>query len=375
MQCENSVTPFLKNVSSSQEELIAPMKLELNRLNTFQGKWPVSYVKPEQLAKHGFFYLQTDDRVQCAFCHIIVDDWNVGQKPLKEHIKKSPKCPFLLSSNVGNVPFVPPRPSSKVQTTSHSSLNFLNYKPKYPKMSAFEKRLDTFRNFPLLHVSARQLADCGFYYTGVATDDEVTCFFCGGALGHWEYNDEPWVEHAKFFPNCAHLKLQRQHRGLNSVSGSPATTSPPPDTTQAVEEKWIAEACHIFPKSLVEKVVLQHFEQTSRHFDSLTDLCAAVLECSTTDQLSEDMTGSTHQRIETEKKNDTHSCAHIRYEMKQSPGKYREYLLCKICMDCEMDTVFQPCGHLIACPTCAQVLTTCPLCRQEITSRLKTYMG
>jgi len=30
--------------------------------------------------------------------------------------------------------------------------------------------------------------------------DNVKCFFCDGGLRNWEPGDDPWEEHAKWFP-------------------------------------------------------------------------------------------------------------------------------------------------------------------------------
>lgn len=34
----------------------------------------------------------------------------------------------------------------------------------------------------------------------VGKRDTVQCFSCGGCLGNWEDDDDPWKEHAKWFP-------------------------------------------------------------------------------------------------------------------------------------------------------------------------------
>lgn len=39
---------------------------------------------------------------------------------------------------------------------------------------------------------------------------------------------------------------------------------------------------------------------------------------------------------------------------------------CKICLDGIMDTVFEPCGHLFTCSSCAKKLRMCPICRKHI---------
>lgn len=47
-------------------------------------------------------------------------------------------------------------------------------------------------------------------------------------------------------------------------------------------------------------------------------------------------------------------------------AKLIDALTCRICMDATIDHVFFPCGHVIACGTCAERCETCPLCRGAI---------
>ncbi|VVC25359.1 Zinc finger, RING-type,PH domain-like,FERM/acyl-CoA-binding protein, 3-helical bundle,Ubiquitin-related [Cinara cedri] len=47
-------------------------------------------------------------------------------------------------------------------------------------------------------------------------------------------------------------------------------------------------------------------------------------------------------------------------------AKLIDALTCRICMDATIDHVFFPCGHVIACGTCATRCETCPLCRGAI---------
>lgn len=37
--------------------------------------------------------------------------------------------------------------------------------------------------------------------------DYVRCFSCDGGLRNWEVNDDPWVEHARWFGKCCFLRL------------------------------------------------------------------------------------------------------------------------------------------------------------------------
>jgi len=47
--------------------------------------------------------------------------------------------------------------------------------------------------------------------------------------------------------------------------------------------------------------------------------------------------------------------------------------MCKVCMDREMNVVFLPCGHFVACVDCASVMDNCPVCRTKIKGNVKTY--
>lgn len=59
--------------------------------------------------------------------------------------------------------------------------------------------------------SARSNTPSGFSHGAIAGQskcvpsrvgkrDAVQCFSCGGCLGNWEDGDDPWKEHAKWFP-------------------------------------------------------------------------------------------------------------------------------------------------------------------------------
>lgn len=48
---------------------------------------------------------------------------------------------------------------------------------------------------------------------------------------------------------------------------------------------------------------------------------------------------------------------------------------CKICYTDEVGVVFLPCGHLVACVRCALSLTTCAVCRQEVTATVRVFLS
>lgn len=73
------------------------------RRQTF-STWTLTFLDPDKLAAAGFFYLRTDDHVQCAFCQGIVGFWDPSDDPLTEHKKHFPNCPFVAGVATGNVP-------------------------------------------------------------------------------------------------------------------------------------------------------------------------------------------------------------------------------------------------------------------------------
>ncbi|KAM9271577.1 E3 ubiquitin-protein ligase LRSAM1 isoform 2-T2 [Morus bassanus] len=46
---------------------------------------------------------------------------------------------------------------------------------------------------------------------------------------------------------------------------------------------------------------------------------------------------------------------------------------CIVCMEQETQMVFLPCGHVCCCQTCSEQLHTCPLCRKDITQRIRIF--
>lgn len=80
------------------------MASEEARLLTY-GNWNnFCPVTPGQLAKAGFFYTNSDDRVQCAFCHGVLRNWEPNDDVMYEHRTHFPKCHFAHHQNVGNIP-------------------------------------------------------------------------------------------------------------------------------------------------------------------------------------------------------------------------------------------------------------------------------
>ncbi|KAK3577776.1 hypothetical protein CHS0354_010979 [Potamilus streckersoni] len=80
--------------------------------------------------------------------------------------------------------------------------------PKYPEFAERSRRLYSFKEWPAkLPQKPEEMAECGFYYTG--QEDIVQCFYCGGGLKQWQSDDDPWIEHIRWYPNCSYVHKKK----------------------------------------------------------------------------------------------------------------------------------------------------------------------
>lgn len=149
------------------------MRRERARLRTFQN-WPADApVTSGELAKAGFFFLGSGDKVQCFCCGGILRCWVHGDNPAEEHNRHFPTCSFILGQAVGNIP-IRVGSSDSVDGQLLSQLQRMTMDDQgtagqavYPEMEAEDSRITTFHNWPTeASVQPEVLARAGFFYTG-----------------------------------------------------------------------------------------------------------------------------------------------------------------------------------------------------------------
>jgi len=189
------------------------------RLATFNGNWSNATLPDvREMAKSGWFYLGDLDRVQCAFCAGVLRNWGANDLPMTEHSRHFPKCLFVRGQETRNIPdthgevkrtmssqqLIPPRFSA--QERDRLSSLFPCNNPASPHMRMEAKRLETFSfgwGRHVLKASPETLAKCGLFFLG--NRDRVKCYYCNGGLQHWSYEDDPFEEHAKWYPTCQYI--------------------------------------------------------------------------------------------------------------------------------------------------------------------------
>jgi len=78
------------------------MRSEKSRIASFYG-WPAPYVSYAKLARAGLFYRGGGDGVQCAFCGIVLSNWQVGDDPFSRHQSVNEKCPYVTEEDLGEM--------------------------------------------------------------------------------------------------------------------------------------------------------------------------------------------------------------------------------------------------------------------------------
>ena len=86
---------------------------------------------------------------------------------------------------------------------------------KYETISSRRASLVNWISQPGISINA--IAKAGFFYPGNGDSGELTCFFCNGTIYNWQANDDPWIKHAKAFPQCFYLKSNTEKEFINRV--------------------------------------------------------------------------------------------------------------------------------------------------------------
>ena len=74
---------------------------------------------------------------------------------------------------------------------------------KHPEYASESRRLLTFKTWNGRN-QAELLSMAGFFYMGYG--DKVCCFHCDGCLRNWEKEDDPFVEHVHWYPQCSFIR-------------------------------------------------------------------------------------------------------------------------------------------------------------------------
>ncbi|XP_059225226.1 death-associated inhibitor of apoptosis 2 isoform X2 [Stomoxys calcitrans] len=249
------------------------LMIESNRLSTFRN-WPNPNISPESLAKAGFFYLNRSDEVKCAWCKGVIAQWEKQDDAFQEHRRFFPECP---RAQLG--------PLIEIASAGIRDLGIQEILPaKNPKFSSLDARLRTYTNWPIPNIQEPEmLAQAGLYYQEV--DDQVRCFHCNMGLRSWEKEDDPWFEHAKWYPMCHFVRLVKganyvqEVQELTRSSASHSADSP----CMTIEEAMLTAPVRLALEmgvngGIIRNETLRQLNQSGKPYANVDDLLKAVFD-------------------------------------------------------------------------------------------------
>uniref|UniRef100_F6ZM33 RING-type domain-containing protein n=1 Tax=Ciona intestinalis TaxID=7719 RepID=F6ZM33_CIOIN len=215
---------------------------ESYRLATFTN-YPNQNINVRQVARAGFYFISYQDQVKCFSCGQICEDlqqyddmslpqWHLPDcehlHSLQPNRNNHGVCILGLPRQPTTITINQPRIRSTFTIHEHSNIDlFPCNRPESPHMRSVEQRLQTFTrsNWPAHRVRASilDISRAGLFYLG--NSDRTKCWYCNGGLQNWEPNDDPWYEHAKWFPECEFLLQQKGIEYVYRVSSSTTHTT------------------------------------------------------------------------------------------------------------------------------------------------------
>lgn len=175
------------------------MRFEVERIKTFKTWVKTCPIKPESLAKEGFFYVGIFDRVKCFSCGGQIEGWKEGDTAIGVHNTMYPHCDMVKNQEKKNFTIEMWNEMKKRQKTDSSRtevdgqavscrtlypMTAKDYVDAYcgtsftgkltrahvPLLDDELRRQDTFRDWPdgckLSHSDTKWLANAGFFSTG-----------------------------------------------------------------------------------------------------------------------------------------------------------------------------------------------------------------
>lgn len=330
------------------------------RVRSF-SHWPHLLPSAESMIMAGWFSCNVGDRVICIYCNKICQNWTADDNPIEIHKELSPQCSFVRSMN----------PAKKPPKVINDTLSE-KFQPCNPAMAEISRRQATFSqaNWPESSPSVDDLVRAGFYATNIA--NTVTCFYCNGSLHKWGSNDNPMIEHARWFPQCTYAKhLCGEQLYKKIQSSKKRITKPSPLNARELSTLVAArldlpEAQRLASKykpSIIKRCIEDQLRIKNDDFPCESDLSMA---CSILQKQIDHIQGCQDNIIVPSKYLQTqNNSSSSSSSSKQSLGD------CLICLTDEKQLACMPCGHLCACVPCGYSLKSCPVCRQKIESFMR----
>uniref|UniRef100_A0A0B7AYB5 RING-type domain-containing protein n=1 Tax=Arion vulgaris TaxID=1028688 RepID=A0A0B7AYB5_9EUPU len=260
---------------------------------------------------------------------------------------------------------------------TYQLLGIFHERPKYTDYAVVSRRFQSFESWPADHpIKKDDLIKSGLFFAGYG--DCCRCFFCGGGLRNWEVEDDPFVEHARWFDKCSYIRQFMGHEFVLAVQSlkSRGGTITLRDVTEHMQAMGQTIQNLFADRTLTDDAAVRSLIDSGYDSESVVQAAQSLRdsgELLSADvilrQIREKLTGSgANATSGTESIPDDEGIPDQGrlQALKEENYALRSNLICKICMDKEVRIVFLPCGHLVSCQECAVALQDCPVCRSHI---------
>lgn len=269
-------------------------------------------------------------------------------------------------------------------------------------------RLETFSHWTHEYVTKEKLARFGFYFE--RQPDVVKCNFCKVEIGNWDIGDDPLREHKRWAPQCPLLMkrptdnipfdqnlldqslsvnadecgLRRQSSEINHPDYSAynnrleSFVNWPISVRQRPDELADAGFFYIGTGDRVKCFAcgggLKDWQIDDIPWDEHAlwygDECMYVKH-----SRGEDFVKRIKERYELKKQQNNILVTSTEPVVNDAVFVANNNQFCKICYVNDVDTIFMPCMHVVACGNCAFMLKDCPMCRKPISKRQRIYFS
>ncbi|KAK3590332.1 hypothetical protein CHS0354_011852 [Potamilus streckersoni] len=265
-----------------------------------------------------------------------------------------------------------------------------------PQYQTFSNRLSTFKNWPNhLTQTPRELAHAGFYSLG--KDDVVRCFSCDGGLKNWEPEDDPWIEHARWFSDCDYLRHVKGEEFIQLVrlvdDESEAEDEQPlvhdeeqtviylqtlnlHDNQDGTEPSVLDADC---AQSVVQTGVsdmtvaraINYLLKEGREEFGSQDILTVILD----NEEDGNVPRQAEQSLSSRRMN-THTNEEVAAKsILQENDTLKRQVMCTECGENERNVLFLPCRHHTVCANCSPHIYVCFTCFRRVRQKVKTYMS
>ncbi|CAF2631346.1 unnamed protein product [Rotaria sp. Silwood2] len=414
--------------------------LQQIRRRTF-SHWPHHAVPSSaEMIEAGFFNCNVGDRVICIYCHIICQQWTPHvDDPRELHKTLSPNCIYvkakLMNPTQSSIVIINEQSSTTTTTDIHSSQtnnldslrsNYVVFRtPCNPNFSEIPKHYASFttwsnENSP----SVDTLVQAGFFYSGRATI--VTCFYCNESLKNWGSNDNPIIEHARWFPCCPYAKqlcgedlfrkIQESKRiqkeqaksktstertGSNDMIQTNVTTNSgtlliPNESTLSrfvaarldlsISQRLLDQGFQLsiikrddfvsdndlYVACIILRKPIEYINETkmNKSMSIVSNAVHSIVENDT----DVEMTTSSQSSIKSISNDDEYKTEKTTINDRSQSTNSTSSNPCVLCLTKEKQLACIPCGHMVTCVACGHSLRLCPICRREINAFARIYI-